>query len=97
MWNAEMNDSQAGIKIAKRSINHLRYVKNTTLMVESEEQLKSFLTRVKEETEKAGLKLNIQKMKMVASGPIISWEKLEAVTDCISLGSEITTDRDWSY
>ena len=89
-----MNDSQAGIKIAKRSINHLRYVNNTTLMVESEEQLKSFLIRVKEETEKAGLKLNIQKMKIVASGPITSWEKLEAVTDFISLGSEITADRD---
>ena len=66
-------------------------------MIESEEELKSLLMKVKEETEKAGLKLNIQKMKIVASGPITSWEKLEAVTDFISLGSEITADRDWSY
>ena len=96
MRNSGLDDSQAGIKIAGRNIN-LRYADDSTLMAENKEELKSLLMWVKEETEKAGLKLNIQKMKMVASGPIISWEKLEAVTDCISLGSEITADRDWSY
>ena len=94
MRNAEMNESQAGIKIARRSVNNPRYANDTTLMAESEEQLKRLLIRVKEETEKASLKLNIQKMKIIASGPITSWEKLGAVTDCISLGSEITADRD---
>ena len=89
-----MNESQAGIKIARRSINNPRYANDTTLMAESEEQLKRLLIRVKEETEKASLKLNIQKMKIIASGPITSREKLGAVTDCISLGSEITADRD---
>ena len=96
MWNAEMNESQAGIKIARRSINNPRYANDTTVMAESEEQLKRLLIRVKEETEKASLKLNIQKMKIIASGPITSREKLGAVTDCISLGSEITADRDWA-
>ena len=96
-----MDESQAGIKIAKRNINNLRYVDNTTLMAESEEELKSLLMRVKEESEKAGLKLNIQKTKIMASGPITSWqidgEKMETVTDFIFLGSKITTDGECSY
>ena len=70
MWNAGLDDSQAGVKIAKRNINNLRYVDDTTLMAESEEQLKSFLMKMKEESEKAGLKLNIQKTKIMASGPL---------------------------
>ena len=73
MWNARLDEAQAGIKIARRSINNLRYVDDTTLMAESKEKLKSFLMKVKEESEKAGLKLNIQKMKIMASGPITSW------------------------
>ena len=74
MWNTGLDEAQAGIKIARRNINNLRYVDDTTLMTESEEELKSLLTKVKEESEKAGLKLNIQKMKIMASGPITSWE-----------------------
>ena len=74
MWNARLNESQAGIKIAWRNISYLRYTNNTTLMAESEEELKSLLMKVKEESEKAGLKLNIQKTKIMASGPITSWE-----------------------
>ena len=73
MSNTGLNEAQAGIKIAGRSINHLRYTDDTTLMVESEEEIKSFLMKVKEESEKAGLKLNIQKTKIMASGPITSW------------------------
>ena len=87
MWNARLEEAQAGIKIARRSINNLRYVDDTTLMAESKEKLKSFLMKVKEESEKAGLKLNIQKMKIMASGPITSWqvdgETMETVTDYI--------------
>ena len=74
MWNAGLDESQTGIKIAGRNINNLRYADDTTLMAESEEELKSLLMKVKEETEKVGLKLNIQKMKIMASGPITSWE-----------------------
>ena len=93
-----MNDSQAGIKIAGRNINNLRYADDTTLMAESKEELKSLLMKVKEESEKAGLKLNIQKAKIMVSGPITSWqiggEKVEAVTDFIFLNSKITADDD---
>ena len=74
MWNAKLDEAQAGIKIARRNINNLRYADGTTLMEESEKELKSFLMNVKEESEKAGLKLNIQKMKIMASGPITSWQ-----------------------
>ena len=74
MWNARLDDTQAGIRIARRNINSLRYADDTTLMVESEEELKRFLMKGKEESEKAGLKLNIQKMKIMASGPITSWQ-----------------------
>ena len=87
MWNARLDESQAGIKISGRNINNLRYADDTTLMAESEEELKSLLMRVKEETEKAGLKLNIQKTKIIASGPItscqIEGEKVEAGTEFI--------------
>ena len=76
MRNAELEEAQAGIKIARRNINHLRYADDTTLMAESEERLKSLLMKVKKESEKVGLKLNIQKMKIMASGPITSWEKM---------------------
>ena len=85
MWNTELDESQAGIKIARRNIINLRYADDTTLMAESEEELKSLLLRVKEESEKAGLKLNIQKTKIMVSGPITSWqtegEKLEVTVD----------------
>ena len=84
MWNARLDEAQAGIKIARRYINNLRYADDTTLMAESEEELKSLLMKVKEESEKAGLRLNIQKMKIMASSPITSWqtdgETVEAVT-----------------
>ena len=87
MWNPGLNEAQAGIKIAGRNINILRYADDTTFMAESEEELKSFLMKVKEESEKVGLKLNIQKRKIMASGPIISWqidgETMETVTDFI--------------
>ena len=96
MRNARMDDAQAGIKIAWRNINNLRYTDDTTLMAESEEGLKSFLMKVKEESEKAGLKLNIQKMRIMASGPITSWqtdvETMETVRDFVLLGSKITAD-----
>ena len=101
MQNAELEDSQTGIKIARRNINSLRYADNITLTAENEEELKSFLMRVKEESEKADLKLNIQK-KIMASGPITSWQiegesgKVEAVTDFLFLGSKITADGDCS-
>ena len=92
--NAGLNESQAGIKIARRNINNLRYADDNTLMAESKEELKSLLMRVKEESEKADLKLNIQKTKIMASGSIISWqidgEKMETVTDFIFMGSKIT-------
>ena len=98
MKNAGLAEAQAGIKIAGRNINHLRYADGTTLMAESEEVLKSFLMKVKEESEKVGLKLNIQKTKIMASGPITSWEidgkTLETVADFIFRGSKITADGD---
>ena len=101
MRNAELDESQAGIKIARRNINKLRYANNTTLTAESEDELKSFLMWVRGESEKAGLKLNILKTKIMASGPITSWqiegEKLEAVTDLILLGSQITVDSECSH
>ena len=101
MRNAGLEEAQAGIKIAGRNINNLRYADDTTLMAESEEELKSLLLNVKEESEKVGLKLNLQKMKIMASGPITSWqidgETLETVADFISLGSKITADGDCSH
>ena len=101
MRNARLDEAQAGIKIARRNINNLRYADDTTLMAESEEELKSLLMKVKEEHEKVGLKLNIQKTKIMASGPITSWEidgeTMETVTDFIFLGSKITADDDCSH
>ena len=101
-WLGKGQDrAQAGIKIARRNINNLRYADDTTLMAESEEELKSLLMKVKEESEKAGLKLNIQKTKILASGPITSWqidgETMEMVTDFLFLGSKITADGDCSH
>ena len=100
MWNAGLDESQAGIKFAGGNINNLRYADGTTLMAESEEELKSLLMKVKEDSEKAGLKLSIQKAKIVASSPITSWqidgETMETVTDFIFLDSEITVDGDCS-
>ena len=99
--NAGLDEAQAKIKIAGRNINNLRYADDTTLMAESEEELKSLLMKVKEESEKADLKLNIQKTKIMASGPITSWqideETMETVTDFIFLGSKITADGDCSH
>ena len=101
MQNARLEEAQAGIKIAGRNINNLRYADDTTLMVESEEELKSLLLKVKEESEKAGLKLNIQKTKLMASSLITSWqidrETMETVTDFIFLGSKIVADDDRSH
>ena len=97
MRNAGLEEAQAGIKIAGRNINHLRYADDTTLIAESEEELKSLLMKVKEESEKVGLKLNIQKTKIMASGPITSWETVETVSDFIFLGSKITADGDCSH
>ena len=98
MRNAGPEETQAGIKIAGRNINHLRYADDTTLMIESEEELKSLLMKVKVESEKVGLKLNIQKTKIMASGPITSWEiDGETVLDFIYLGSKITADGDCSH
>ena len=101
MQNARLDESQAGIKIARRNINNFSYADDTTLMAESEEELKSLLMKVKEESENVGLKLNIQKMKIMASGPITSWEidgeTVETVTDLIFLGSQITADGDCSH
>ena len=101
MWNTRVDEAQAGIKIARRNINNLRYTDDTTLIAESKEELKSLLMKVKEESEKTGLKLNIQKIKIVASGPITSWEidgeRMETVSDFIFLGSKITTDGDCSH
>ena len=101
MENARLDESQAGIKITWRNINNLRYADDTTLMAESEEELKILLMKVKEESEKLGLKLNIQKTKIMASGPITSWEidgeTVETVTDFIFLGSKVTTDGDCSH
>ena len=101
MKNAGLDEAQAGIMIAGRNINNLRYADDTTLMAESEEELKSLLMKVKQESEKAGLKLNIQKTKIMASGPITSWEidgdKVETVSDFILGGSKITADGDSSH
>ena len=101
MRNAGWDEAQAGIKIARRNINNLRYADDTTLMAESEEELKSLLMKVKEESEKAGLKLNIQKTKILASGPVTSWqidgETVETVADFILGGSKITADGDCSH
>ena len=101
MQNARLDEAQAGIKIAGRNINTLRYADDTTLMAESEEELKDLLMKVKEEREKTGLKLNIQKTKIMASGPIASWqidgETMETVRDFIFLGSKITADGDCSH
>ena len=101
MWNARLDEAQAGIKIARRNINNLRYADDTTLKAESEEELKSLLMKVKEESEKTGLKLNIQKTKIMVSGPIISWqidgETMETVRDFIFGGSKITADGDCSH
>ena len=96
MWNARLNEAQAGIKISGRNINNLRYANDTTLMAESEEEQKSLLMKVKEESEKPGFKLNIQKTKILASSPITSWqidgETMETMTDFIFLDSRITAD-----
>ena len=101
MQNVRLDKAQAGIKIARRNINNLKYADDTTLMAESEEELKSLLMKVKEESEKVGLNLNIQKMKIMASGPITSWEidgeTVETVSDLILGGSKITADGDCSY
>ena len=101
MRNAELEEAQAGIKIPRRNINNLRYADDTTLMAENEEKLKSLLMKVKEESEKVGLKLNIQKTKIMASGPITSWQidgaTVEIVTDFILGGSRITADGDCNH
>ena len=101
MRNTGLEEAQAGIKIARRSINNLRYADDTILTAESEEELKSLLMKVKEESEKVGLKLNIQKMKIMASGPITSWqidgEKMETVTDFIFGAFKITADGNCSH
>ena len=101
MRNAGLEEAQAGIKIAGRNINHLRYADDTNLMAESEEELKSLLMKVKEESEKVGLKLNIQKIMIMASGPITSWEidgeTVETVSDFIFLGSKTTADGECSH
>ena len=101
MRNTGLEETQAGIKIAGRNINHLRYADDTTLMAESEQELKSLLMKVKEENEKVGLKLNIQKTKVMGSGPIISWkidgETVETVSDFILWGSKITVNGDCSH
>ena len=101
MWNAGLDEAKAGIKIAGRNINNLRYADDTTLMAESKEELKRLLMKVEEESEKTGLKLNIQKTKIMASSSIASWqidgETMETVTDFVFLGSKITADDDCSY
>ena len=101
MRNAGLEETQAGIKIARRNINHLRYADDTTLMAEREEELRSLLMQVKEESEKVGLKLKIQKTKIMASGPITSWEidgeRVETVSEFIFWGSQITADGDCSH
>ena len=100
MWNAQLDEAQAGIKIARRNISNLRYTDDTTLMAESEEELKTLLMKVKEESKEVGLKLNIQKTKIMASGPVTSWEidgeTVETVADFYFLGSKITADGDYS-
>ena len=101
MWNAEVDESQAGIKICQEKYDNLRYADDVTLMVESEEELKNLLMKVKEESEKSGLTLNIEKTKIMASSPIPSWQvdgkNVERVSDFISLGSKINVDTDCSH
>ena len=98
MRNTGLEEAQAGIKIARINLNNLRYADDTTLLAESEEELKSLLMKVKEESEKVGLKLNIQKTKIIASGPITSWQiDGETMTDIFFLGSRITADGDCSH
>ena len=101
MRNTGLEEAQAGIKIARRNVNNLKYADDTTLMAQSEEELKNLLMKVKEESEKVGLKLNIQKTKITAAGPITSWqidrETVETVTDFIFLGSKISADGDCSH
>ena len=101
MWNGGLEEAQAGLKIARRNINNLRYTDDTTLMEESEEEIKSLLTKVKEESERVGLKLNIQNTKIMASGPITSWQRdgepMETVMNFVFLGSKICADGDWSH
>ena len=97
MRNTVLEEAQTGIKIARRNISNLRYADDTTLMAESEEELKSLLMKVKGESEKVGLKLNIQKTKIMASGPITSWETMETVSDFIFGGSKFTADGDCSH
>ena len=101
MWHARLDEAQAGIKISGRNINNLRYANDTTFKAESEEELQSLLMKVKEESEKVGLKFNIQKTKIMASGPITSWEidgeTVETVADFIFWGSKITADGDCSH
>ena len=101
MQNTGLNEAQAGIKIARRNINNLRYADDTTITAESKEELKSLLMKVKEESEKVNLKLNIQKTKIIASGPVVSWqidgETMETMRDFIFLGSKITPDGDCSH
>ena len=101
MRNAELEEAQARIKIAGRNVNNLRYTDDTNLMAESEEELKSLMMKVKEESEKDGIKLNIQKTKIMASGPITSWqidgETMEAVTDFTLFGSKITVVGEWNH
>ena len=101
MRNVGLDEAQAGINIARRNINNLRYTDDTTLMSKSEQELKSLLMKMKEESEKVGLKLNIQKTKIMASGPITSWQidgdTMETMTDLIFLGSQITADGDCSH
>ena len=101
MWNARLDEAQAGIKSDRRNINNFRYTDDTTLTAESKEELKSLLMNVKEESEKAGLKINIKKTKIMASGPITSWQigagKVEKVTDFVFLGFKVTADGDCSH
>ena len=101
MQNAGLDEAEAGIKISRRNINNLRYADDTTLMADSEEELKSLLMKVKEKSEKVGLKLNIQKTKIMTSGPTTSWEidgeTVKTVSDCIFWGSKITADGDCSH
>ena len=101
MWNARLDEAQAGIKISRRNINNLRYADDTTLKAESKKELKRLLMKVKEDNEKASLKLNIQKLKLMASSPITSWqidgETVETVSDLILGGSKITADSDCSH
>ena len=98
MRNTGLDEAQAGIKIVGRNINNLRYANNATLMAESEEELKNFLMKVKEESEKVGLKLNIKETKIMESGPITSWQiDGETVTEFIFVGSKITADGNWSH